>query len=211
SCIAGVWSSCSAIFPAEELCGDGLDDDCDGAVDESCGRQELSKDEIALKQFLDIKFGRDKYEFNKYLEQARDTKDFVRLRKSSVVSDGKTKIRLVFVPIRTLYNFTVFEYIPKTIASSSGDVVFSVEPDIIQSDPLVAWHFAEVDGKLEISYEVNGEFDDASEKTATISFAESSAELKNPWYFDFLPVLIIPVLGLVFIVLVEVVRKRDKV
>jgi hypothetical protein len=37
SCSGGTWGSCvGATYPAEELCGNSLDDDCDGETDENC-------------------------------------------------------------------------------------------------------------------------------------------------------------------------------
>jgi hypothetical protein len=37
TCTAGVWQGCSAPLPAPaEICGNGLDDNCNGAVDEGC-------------------------------------------------------------------------------------------------------------------------------------------------------------------------------
>ncbi|MBW2523338.1 MAG: hypothetical protein JRI23_04155 [Deltaproteobacteria bacterium] len=37
SCVGGVWGECSGeVLPSEDSCGDGFDQDCDGAVDEGC-------------------------------------------------------------------------------------------------------------------------------------------------------------------------------
>ncbi len=36
TCSAGQWTGCNATMPGTEICGDGLDNDCDGSVDEGC-------------------------------------------------------------------------------------------------------------------------------------------------------------------------------
>jgi len=36
TCTGGEWAGCTAVFPSEEVCGDNLDNDCDGSTDEGC-------------------------------------------------------------------------------------------------------------------------------------------------------------------------------
>jgi len=43
TCIKGKWSECKgAVFPTEEICGNGKDDDCDGIIDEDCENNTCS-------------------------------------------------------------------------------------------------------------------------------------------------------------------------
>ena len=35
-CVGGVWGGCNPTAPAQEVCGDDLDNDCDGTADEQC-------------------------------------------------------------------------------------------------------------------------------------------------------------------------------
>jgi hypothetical protein len=37
TCVAGSFTGCTAPVPVPEICGDGLDNDCDGETDEGCG------------------------------------------------------------------------------------------------------------------------------------------------------------------------------
>ena len=205
-CVGGVWTGCDAVFPLEEICGNGLDDDCDGQADDGC--TAYGKDELALKQYLNIKYGRGQYDWEHYLESYRRTKMFVSIRKSSVISEDRTKIRLEIIPNRVMKNFTVFEHIPKFVAYSTDNIRFSIQPEVLRDDPLVAWHFAELREKADLSYEVVGEVEDAALKTSTIAFAEDSAPIERPWYFDLIPLMIIPVIGLIFVFLVEIAHKR---
>ncbi|MBW2972335.1 hypothetical protein KY359_04835 [Candidatus Woesearchaeota archaeon] len=209
-CIDGQWLYCNAVLPYDEVCGNGLDDDCDGQTDEDCASPDRAEDELALRQFLDIRFGAGNYDAERYLDKFRDTQRFISLRKSTEIADGRTRVRLSIVPVRKMYNLTVFVYIPKSIASSAGLLSFSVQPVILQSDPLVMWHFAELSEPADLSYEVAGEFEGAADDTKTVAVAESTASVEREWYFDLIPLLIIPVVGFVFIFLVEIAHKRRK-
>jgi len=41
----GTWSDCvGVVFPAEETCGDGIDNDCNGLVDDGCGEPDGGED-----------------------------------------------------------------------------------------------------------------------------------------------------------------------
>jgi hypothetical protein len=43
TCTAGEWGACiGAIFPSTEICGDEMDNDCDGSTDEGCGGDDPS-------------------------------------------------------------------------------------------------------------------------------------------------------------------------
>lgn len=208
-CDGGEWHSCSAVFPSDEVCGNRLDDDCDGSVDEGC-EDPLAADELALKQFLDIKLGEGAYDLDAYLQKKQDAELAVNVRKTSSVVAGRTRVRLELVPVKKLYNLTVFEYIPKSLAQSADLIVFSVEPEVIQDDPLVAWHFSELSEKTDLSYGFAGEVHDAADKTSTVPVADRTEPIVRPWYFSFLPLLIIPILGFVFVLLVDLAHRRRR-
>ncbi len=210
-CVNGAWVECTATLPVTEFCGNNVDDDCDGSVDEDCNKKtEQSKEELALKQFLDLKKGRGKYDLNRYTELQKKTKQVLKTSKFSSVSNGKTKITLRFSTPKLLRNVTIFEYIPKSVAQSASRIVFKVTPEVIQEDPLVAWHFAELKNTVDLSYEVEGEIEGAAEKTASMAIAEDIQEIKQPWFLKAIPLLIIPILGLVFVVIADAVHRKKQ-
>lgn len=208
-CIAGAWSACTAVFPKEEVCNNKLDDNCDGEVDEGCDL-EGPKDELALRQFMDLKLGKGNYDWDKTINDYRKTSNYINIKKSSTISDQRTTIHFKIIPIRGMRNLTIFEYIPKYVAHSAQDIKFSVEPEVIQDDPLVAWHFAELNAPVDISYEVIGEIENAHQKTETIAFSEGTKELSRSWYFNLIPLLIIPIIGFVFIFLAQATHKKKQ-
>ncbi|MBW2997107.1 hypothetical protein KY349_02065, partial [Candidatus Woesearchaeota archaeon] len=208
-CLSGVWAGCTAIVPQQEICGNNLDDDCDGQTDEDC-IVELTDDERALQNSLNSMYGEGQYDWGRYLNNYKRTQELINITKSSKASNGKTRVDILITPAQTLRNLTIFEQIPKAIARSAYDVVFSVEPVILEEDPLFAWHFEELDYKTEISYEFVGEVEDADTRTRTLAVAEEVKPPERPWFYDLAPLIIIPVIGLFFIILIEIAHKKKK-
>ncbi|NQU78575.1 hypothetical protein HQ545_02290, partial [Candidatus Woesearchaeota archaeon] len=200
-CIAGAWSACTAILPRDEICGNLVDDDCDGSADENCER-DFSDEELALREFVDL-WGRD---VDDYLNSYRKNKEYITIRKSSEIINGRTRIYMSISPLENLKNVTVFEYVPKTLSSSAVDIIFSRPPVIIQEDPLFAWHFDDVYSGEDINYDIDGEYEDAHLDTKTIAVVGSVTG--SSWYFNILPLLAIPILGFVLIFVVQMMHKR---
>ncbi len=208
-CREGRWMGCTAKYPNPERCGNRIDDDCDGEVDEDCEEKNLSVSRKALRRALDARFGQGKYDETSFVKKQQTTNRFINMKKKSVIAHGKTKIHIKVIPIQGLKNFTIYEEIPKSIAQSTKDIVFSIEPEVLEDDPLVAWHFSELVQPTEITYEVAGEHEDAHEQTSTTTIAEETAALDRSWLFNLIPLMIIPILGLAFVFLVQMAHRRE--
>jgi hypothetical protein len=209
ACQGGVWSSCSGVGPKAEVCGNSLDDDCDGVVDTGCSLKEkvLGSSDAGLKSALDADLGKS-YDFERYKGYVKDSARFINVKKSSEVRGGKTFVTLELVPVTPLFNVTVYEEIPKSLVDSADKVRFRTAPRIVRKDPLVAWHFAEVKDRVDLSYELEGEHEDAAKKTVTTSFAESVGGSGDSVFMTFLPLAIIPLLGLAAVVVIGLHKKR---
>lgn len=208
-CREGRWIGCTAKGPNPERCGNNIDDDCDGETDEDCEEEDLPVSRKALRRALNARFGEGQYNETRFVQKQKDTQRFINMNKKAEVAGGKTKIRIKVTPIRGMKNFTIYEEIPKSIAQSAKDIVFSIEPEIIQDDPLVAWHFEELKQAKEITYEVVGEHEDAHELTSTTTIAEETESLERSWFFNLIPLMIIPILGLAFVFLVQMSHRRE--
>jgi hypothetical protein len=206
-CSAGQWSGCTAVFPSAEVCGNNIDDNCNGQIDETCGREQYSEEELALEQFMKLEYGEGNYDFEKVREARKQTENFIITDKSYTRKDGRTTVTLVLSPRRPLKNFSVYEYIPKSAAQSAADITFKVQPKVVQDDPLVVWHFAEIHDPVDLSYELKKELGEG-EQTSTIAFAEEVLLEDESWYMTFMPLLLIPIIGLLFIVLVEALKRK---
>ena len=109
-------------------------------------------------------------------------------------------------PGTTLRNLTVIEYIPKELAESTDDLVFSEEPVVVRDDPLIMWHFSSVDERVDLSYEAPGE---AEVTGNTVSVARDAQEDRSVWYVV-LPLLLIPFIALLLIGLPRVLKHRKR-
>ncbi len=98
---------------------------------------------------------------------------------------------------KALYNVTIIEYIPKEIAQSAQDITFTILPTtVLADDPLIMWHFAAVDERIDLEYKVSG---DVQATGNTIATVETGPETTTPWHI-ILPVIIIPLLILLLVI-----------
>ncbi|MFH1669354.1 MAG: putative metal-binding motif-containing protein [Candidatus Woesearchaeota archaeon] len=208
-CREGRWVGCTAKGPNPERCGNSIDDDCDGEVDEDCKEKPVSVSRQALIRALDARFGEGKYNETDIVKKQQNTNRFVNMNKRSAIANGRTQIRIKVTPVQGLKNFTIYEEIPKSIAQSAKDIIFSIQPEILEDDPLVAWHFSELTQATEITYEVAGEHEDAAEQTSTTTIAEETEALEQSWFVTLLPLMIIPILGLAFVFLVQMTHRKE--
>ncbi|MBW2982974.1 hypothetical protein KY327_01570 [Candidatus Woesearchaeota archaeon] len=103
-------------------------------------------------------------------------------------------------------NLTVVEYLPKALAASAGDVVFSHEPVVVRDDPLIMWHFTAVDDRVDLSYETPGE---AEVTGNTVAVAEGVEDRQSVWLIV-LPMLLIPFVALLLIGLPKLLHHRKR-
>jgi len=93
-------------------------------------------------------------------------------------SENITVVSLFLKPKKILYNVSIYEEIPKDIASNANEIIFySSNYDVIEEDPLIAWQFVTVSSDTEIHYGLKGTPSaELLEKTKTIPIVQSSDE-----------------------------------
>jgi hypothetical protein len=209
ACQGGVWSVCSGKQPVKEICKNDIDDDCDGVVDNGCSLTEkiVGASDASLRRVLDSDLGAG-YDFEEYRRYVQDSSRFINVKKSSQIKDGRTFVKLEIIPIQDLFDVTVYEEIPKELAGSTDDIVFNIAPRVVRKDPLVAWHFAEVKERIDLSYEIEGEHESVALKTETAAFAKETLPKKESLIITFLPLAIIPLLGLAAVAVLGLHKKK---
>ncbi|MFP4523797.1 MAG: hypothetical protein ACLFO2_00580 [Candidatus Woesearchaeota archaeon] len=103
-------------------------------------------------------------------------------------------------------DLTVVEYLPKELAASVEDVVFSHDPVVVRDDPLIMWHFSAVDDRVDLSYETHGE---AEVTGNTLAVAEGVRDRHSTWLVV-LPMLLIPLVALLLIGLPKLLHRRER-
>ncbi|MBD3209362.1 hypothetical protein GF367_03000 [Candidatus Woesearchaeota archaeon] len=146
-----------------------------------------------------------------FAERIQETVRYVAVEKGSVYDEGKntTTFSLSVEPDEGIFaeNVSVIEYVPKAVAATADEIVFSVPPTrVLRDDPLIMWHFAAVEERVDISYEVKGEVQATGN---TIVAAESLQNGTSPW-FIVVPMLMIPLIVLLLIGLPRLVRKHHE-
>jgi len=137
--------------------------------------RELELKETEIEESIDIQ--KNLEEFKKSYELAKNNVKIKKVANSIKDEDEETgeigDVTLVTLFIETdkiLNDFTIYEKIPKEIAADLSNIIFYDQNfEIIESDPLIAWHFATLTSDIEISYGILNEINTEDlEKTSTI-------------------------------------------
>jgi hypothetical protein len=104
--------------------------------------------------------------------------------KADEISNNPESLSIINVrikPLKTLFNVTIFEEIPKDIASNIADVVFyNKNHEVINPDPLIMWQFGILNEEVELSYGVRKKVETAFiEDGKTLIIAEKISEEKG--------------------------------
>jgi hypothetical protein len=178
-----------------------------------------AESELAMKDMLELSLGKIDLD----IEKQRLEKTFELIEVSKIMGTSTTVnelgerldnsvIKIIITPKKRLSSLVVYEYIPKVNAESIGNVEFynavldSHEGSfqIIEPDPLIAWHFEELDDAVELKYELSRQTDISGN---TIIIAEAAEETSNSWYTALVLVFIVV---LVLLMLFFYMRFRKK-
>ncbi|RME78688.1 hypothetical protein D6774_00420 [Candidatus Woesearchaeota archaeon] len=205
-CRQGEWVGCTATQPLEkEICYDQLDNTCDGRVDEGCPK--LNKKE----QFLQT-LKKDSFEDALAKNRAEEGRFYHVETQAKIIGDT-TRVEISLIPHeKKLRNAVIYHKIPKDVAQSTDDITFlhsnDVKLEIIEKDPVIAWHIAEVEEKTVIAYEVEGAIEDIEEKVVSVVEVESIEDKESATFLALLPLLLIPILALTLIAFAKFARKH---
>ncbi|MEM4268376.1 MAG: putative metal-binding motif-containing protein [Candidatus Woesearchaeota archaeon] len=123
------------------------------------------------------------------------------VKKAEVLEYGdekKTVVSITIAPKAKLYNISIIEQIPKTVAERAFEIEFNIQPVVIKDDPMVLWEIAELEKPTKIEYEINREVEIAEiEKTKTVVIA---GHIGQPKWTDYLiPALAVPLIIITYL------------
>lgn len=147
-----------------------------------------------------------------FAEEVRQASQVLQVQKEAPRYDrttNRTKTTITITPQKggVARNVTVIEYIPKEVAQSASQIVFSVPPDrILNDDPLIMWHFAAVDERIDLSYEVSGEV----QVTGNTIVAAETVDAKGTAWHIILPMIFIPLLVIALIGIPRLMQRKQQ-
>ncbi|MDO8740008.1 MAG: myxococcus cysteine-rich repeat containing protein [Candidatus Woesearchaeota archaeon] len=134
---------------------------------------------------------------NKYFETSRNVK--INRTFEYNETENSTIIRLRITPEKKLYNFSLYEKIPKCIAllikagiKPKGIEFYNSDYEVINEDPLIMWHFDVLEEPTEIGYKVDKKLlEDCEKLLIALGIAEKiegvteekPAQIKKPNLF----------------------------
>ncbi|MFH2019977.1 MAG: thrombospondin type 3 repeat-containing protein [archaeon] len=137
-------------------------------------------------------------------------KDIIKIEKKEYTKDGKlfTKYKIGFLTDEPLNNLAYYQNIPKCIADKTDNIYFNGKNyNIIEKDPIIAWHFAEVSSDIELTYEVEGSIPDAClEELKGFAYASTVIQPKKATN------IVLPgiILAIVIIAVIMMQNKKNK-
>ncbi|MBS3125898.1 hypothetical protein J4453_00455 [Candidatus Woesearchaeota archaeon] len=124
-----------------------------------------------------------------------------------------TLVTITFTPENPMEDVSIYEGIPKEVASDISQLIFySDNYEIIESDPLIVWHFAEIREPVNLAYAIRQKIAPESlETVATVAVAEKITGLQILEIIEpkqeqeesllgiLLPALLIPLIGIIVV------------
>jgi PKD repeat protein len=140
------------------------------------------------------------------LAKQAETSKAVKIKTSAEVGDDKTKVTTTVNPKNELDDVSIYLRIPKCLAEKVSQVQFqNTDYEIIEEDPLIVWHFTDVNEKIDLAYEVEGEIDEECWKQIeAMALAEHigiKIKKKNNLLLALLPIILIPLIGFIVVYL----------
>jgi len=132
------------------------------------------------------------------------------LRKDMIIEQN-TRVVTKVKALKRVKDVYIYEYIPKCMANSTDDIIFNVQPTILESDPLIVWYFPELseNEEVELSYEVKGRVEHTSTTVAVVNGTQTVLQgdcapecvptAARREYWAFMPLLLIPVIVFLYV------------
>ena len=95
------------------------------------------------------------------MEKQKATQKVSRITTRAYLVGNKTRITTSINPKNNMTDVSVYLVIPKCLAEHIKDIEFHDKNyEIIQDDPLIVWHFPNLDKKVDLTYEIEGQLSD---------------------------------------------------
>ncbi|MFP4401155.1 MAG: hypothetical protein ACLFPQ_04710, partial [Candidatus Woesearchaeota archaeon] len=142
----------------------------------------------------------EEFEIKKVKQES--TRNVTKTEQYYSVENEETLLSTKIVPDNELKDVEVYIEFPKCAAEYVDEIEFENENyKIVKDDPLVMWHFSEVNEDVELEYKVKKPLDaDCVAQLKTLPIAdEIGLEIERFRFANILPIILIPLISLVII------------
>jgi hypothetical protein len=143
------------------------------------------------------------------LESYNDVKNNIKIESKEHYMDNKlyTKYKITIDTKKSLHDFSYYQHIPKCIAEKTNNIFFKGKNyEIIQTDPIIAWHFSDVNEKIEMTYEVEGIIsDECLDTLKDFAYSSNTIEKEKP---NNTINFVLAVISIILLIIIFVYRKK---
>ena len=132
-------------------------------------------------------------------------------KKSYFVSNKKfTKYKITVDVDDPVSDLVYYQNIPKCLVAQANNIYFNGKNyHVVEEDPVIAWHFSNVQEKIEMTYEVEGEIDEYCASQVKDFIYSTSMNTKGG--VDSSRIILISTIIILIIVLVIIIQGRSNV
>ena len=136
-------------------------------------------------------------------------KEVVVEKKDYFVDDKKfTKYKITVDVDEPVSDLVYYQNIPKCLVAQANNIYFNGKNyHVVEEDPVIAWHFSDVQDKIEMTYDVEGDIDD--ECVSQIKDFIYSTSMNTNEGFDMSKMILIFTIIFLVIILVIIIQGRS--
>ncbi len=134
---------------------------------------------------------------NMKLDELGKTSEELEITREITYEDGKTNVKLTIIPKKKFKDVEIYEKIPKCFAVYVDLIVFEKPPEILIDDPLIKWHFEELEVPTELVYSTA---DMMPEECEDLFQAIGLGEIVKPnrWWFALVVLVLVSAIVIYF-------------
>ncbi|MBN2367528.1 thrombospondin type 3 repeat-containing protein [Candidatus Woesearchaeota archaeon] len=147
-------------------------------------------------------------EINQIVAEAK--KD-IRIEKKEETIAGRlfTRYKITIDSPESIENLAYYQNIPKCLVHEAEQIYFNGKNyDIVEKDPLIAWHFTSVNRSIELTYDVEGNIsEECVDQLKDFAFMTKMESNKKQVVSK---IILVPVLIVLFVISIVVILKKGK-
>ena len=137
------------------------------------------------------------------IDEYGNLKKSIKVEKKEFEIDNEvyTRYKISIETKNPIHDFAYYQNIPKCLAQRTDNIFFNGKNyQIIETDPIIAWHFTDVIDKIEMTYDVKGAIPDSClQDLKDFAYSSTLVENKKNTFNVLTPIVIIIVVVFIFL------------